>query len=769
MAVFILIMLYVNFEYSVDQYHKNKDELYRVVRQERGSFYLGSDHYALTMAPLGPALMEEIPEIEYAARILLIRNSVINLNNESFYQPETHGIDPEIFKMFSFEYLHRDPALYLNEKYSAVVSQSWAKRNYPHENPIGQSFDIKADDKTINTFTIVGVIKDMPSNSHFTMEVMIPFTTIVEITQSSDELQNWWNNNYYTYFQAEQRVDRDILESKITDLLNDHVSNNDSNGDPLTLLYLQEFTKIHLNSDVHFDIGKTGNTSRLSILCTIAILLLLVACVNYMNLNTARAFTRAGEVGIRKVSGASRQDLIFQFLGESMFIAFLSLPVSLLIVGLVLPHFNDFFGLELSLKYLSNTRFVLLLSGVWIIVGLVSGIYPAFVLSGFKLSAVLKGKHFRSLSGDNLRYILVVFQFAITGFLIVSTFIMTKQLNYIQKKDLGYDREHVLILEFRDKELLDKIQVLKDELLKISGVLNVASSSILPNGNRGSNNVRWPGKSEDINWQICTGRADSDFIDLYNIEIVKGSGFSRDLGEDNGAILINESAARLLNWDDPIGRELSDWRDTCRIVGVMKNFHFHTLNKEIMPLQLFFHRNNNHISIKVSGHDLKNTLADIKEAKNKFSDKYPFSYTFFDDKFNMAYKKEQQTSILTKWITLITIVIANLGLYGLAAFTTEQRSREIGIRKIFGANMINAFGILLKGLIIPVIVSFVLSAPIAYITLNKWLNNFAYHIEINLFVFVIAITSMILIAWVTVSYRTCKIVRQSPLLSIKEE
>jgi putative ABC transport system permease protein len=769
MVVFILIMLYVNFEYSVDQYHKSKEKIFRIARQERGSFYLGSDHYALTMAPLGPALMEEIPEIEYAARILRIENSVIYMNSKSFYQPEIHAIDPQAFKMFSFDHLYGDPSSYLLNKYSVVVSQSWALKHYPGENPIGQSFSIKGDEKTDHTFTISGVIKDMPSNSHFIMDVMIPFTTLVEITKGLYELQNWLNNNYYTYIQLRKGGDQDLLESKIADLLGKHIISNDSNGDPITLLYLQEFSKIHLYSDVHFDIGQTGNPNRLYILTAIAILIILIACINYMNLNTARAFTRIGEVGIRKVSGASKKNLIIQFIGESMFLVFLSFPVSLIIVGLALPNFNKFFELELSLNSLIDTWLIFMLLGVCIIVGFVSGIYPAFILSRYKLITALKGNHLISSNGNKLRYFLVVVQFAITGFLIVSTFIMMQQLNYIQKKDLGYNREHIIILEFRDIELLDKVHVLKDELLKVPGVLKVASSDMLPNGNRGSNNVRWPGKNENINWQICTGSADSEFIDLYDIEIVKGSDFSEDIPEESGAILINEAAARLLNWDDPIGRELSDWRDTCRIVGVMKDFHHHTLNKEIMPLQLFYYKNNRNISLKVSGYDLKKTLDGIKETKNKFSNKYPFSYAFFDVKFNAEYKKELKAGILSRWITVITIIIANLGLFGLAAFTTEQRSREVCIRKIFGADVYRLFGMLSRDLIIPVLVSFIISIPIGFLIMKKWLSNFAYHIEINLSIFGLAIIVMIFIAWFTVSYQTFKIARQSPLLSIMEE
>jgi len=765
MVVFILIMLYVNFEFSVDQYHENKDRIYRVAKQDRGNLYLGDDRYALTMAPLSPTLMEEFPEVESATRIVLNREVLIRNGEETIFEPIIHGVDPETFKIFTFEYKYGNPDVFLRDKYSAVISESLAAKYYEDDNPIGKTFSIKEENEY--EFRIVGVIKDMPDNSHFRMKIMVPFKTLVEINGSKDDLQNWGNSNYYTYFLLNKDSDPDDLEAKFTTMLDRHTSYHDSKGDPLIILFLQEFTRIHLYSDIHFDIGIPGNPKRLYILSTIAILILLIACINYMNLSTARATTRAKEVGIRKIAGAYRHNLILQFLGESLLLVFLSLPISLLIIALSLPQFNQFFDLYLSFNLLKSPEYITILIVTCGFVGIVSGSYPALVLSDFKPISVLKGNFSRSAKGLKLRNLLVVIQFVISGVLIICTLIITQQLNYIQKKDLGYDREHIINLNVFDEDILNKIPVLKEELKKVDGVLNVTSSSILPNGSLGSNNIRWPGKDDAINWQICTGRVDFNFIDLYEIEIIEGRNFSREAGDENGAILINESAASLLDWEDPIGRKLSDWRDTCTIVGIMKDFHLHPLHKEIMPLQLFFHDSDKKISIKITSHNIEKTLAGIKKIKDSFSEKYPFTYTFFDDEFRKTYVAEQKTGKLVNWITIITIIIACLGLYGLAAFTAEQRIKEVGIRKILGAPAFHLMYLLSKDFTFLVIISFLISAPIAYFSMQKWLSSFAYHIDVSIFFFIITLIAMLIIAWLTVGYNTFKIVNANPVDSLK--
>ena len=351
----------------------------------------------------------------------------------------------------------------------------------------------------------------------------------------------------------------------------------------------------------------------------------------------------------------------------------------------------------------------------------------------------------------------------------MATLIVTQQLTFIQNKDMGYNREHIVTLELNDWDLVGKMPVFKEELRKVPGIINVASSSNFPNYISSSNDIKWPGKPEEINWAIYTGHVDFDFIDLYDIEIVKGRNFSIEAGDDRGAVLINEASARSLGWDDPIGRELSNWRDTCTIVGIMKDFHQHSLHQEIMPLQLFFNDYQRDVSIKISGNNIEETLAGIKKTKEIFSDKYPFTYAFFDDEFDKAYKAEQKTGKLAKWFTIITIIIACLGLYGLAAFTAEQRIKEVGIRKVLGASVYHLIYMLSKDFTWPVLISFLISAPITYFSMQKWLGDFAYHIEISIFTFLVTLIIMILVAWLTVSYRTFKAANSNPVNSLTDE
>jgi putative ABC transport system permease protein len=418
---------------------------------------------------------------------------------------------------------------------------------------------------------------------------------------------------------------------------------------------------------------------------------------------------------------------------------------------------------------IENPESIILILLVCGFVGIISGSYPALALSAIKPISVLKGSFVKAANKSFMRNILVVTQFVISGCLITSALIIIQQLNYIQHKDMGYSRDHIINLHINDWDFVSKVSVFKEELMKVAGVLQVTSSSNLPNNITNLSVIAWPNKPDEIGWDIYGGRAGFDFTELYNIEIVEGRTFSRMEGDENGAVLINESAARLLPWDDPIGRELIRWRDTCRIVGVMKDFHQHSLHQEIMPLQLFFNENERKISIKISGDDIEQTLAGIKKTKEEFSKKYPFDYMFFDDEFDKAYKSELKTAKLANWSTLITIIIACMGLYGLATFISEQRIKEVGIRKVLGAKVFHLVFLLSRDFTLLVMISFVISAPIAYYLMRQWLSDFAYHISIGLQTFIGTLFIMILISWITVGYQTFRVAISNPIKALKDE
>jgi putative ABC transport system permease protein len=406
---------------------------------------------------------------------------------------------------------------------------------------------------------------------------------------------------------------------------------------------------------------------------------------------------------------------------------------------------------------------------VCLFVGVLAGSYPAFALSGYKPILVLKGYFARAPGGSKLRKVLVIIQFTISGSLIICALIITRQLSYIQNKDMGYDREHILTFRLSDTNIMDKIPVLKEELRSLPDVLNVSVSSNLPNNISSSTYVMWPGKPEDVKWMIYTGQVDQNFVDLYEIEMVQGRNFSMETGDKKGVVIINETAASALPWEYPLGKELVNWQDTCIIVGVMKDFHQHSLHQEIMPLQLFLNGHRRTVSVKISDNNLKQTISEIKRVKESFSNKYPFTYSFFDEEFDKAYKVERKTEKMAEFFTIITIIIACLGLYGLATFTAEQRVKEVGIRKVMGAPVYQLVYMLSKDFTYPVFFSFLISVPIAYYLMNSWLNGFAYHIEIGLFHFLVTLVIMILVAWITISFRTFRVASINPVDSLRHE
>lgn len=765
MVVFILIMMYVNYEYSVDSYHENKDRIYRIAKQEIGNMYLGDDRFAVTMAPLGPTVKIEFPEVERAARIGRGWKVLIRAGENTHLEDIVYGLDPDAFNMFTFEYLSGNPENFLNDKYTAVVTESIAKKYFEDQDPLGQTF--LYEDK--EQFKVVGVIKDMPANSHFRMEVILPFETLMEVTNSTYYLDNWQSSSHYTYIMLNKGSNPNALEAKLPAMWEKYTADIDDMDATTTRFFLQPFSKIHLHSDIHFDLAATVDIKQLYIFETIAILILLIACINYMNLASARAALRAKEVGIRKVAGAYRRDLIMQFLGESTLITFCSLAISLVVITVIIPYFEQFTELTLTINLLQKPEIPLILILLCMLIGLVSGSYPAFMLSAFKPIAVLKGSYIKTGRGARLRNGLVITQFAISACLIISSLIITRQLQYIQNKDMGYQRDHILTFRLIDQELINKMPLFKEELLKVPGVVQVASSKNLPNYISSSTMARWVGMVEEEEFSIYQSMIDQDFIDLYDIDIVEGRAFSAELDRPGRAVLINESAARTLAWDNPFDRELISWKDTARIVGVIKDFHQHSLHQAIMPLQLFYSDKEWNVSIRITGENIPQTLAGIQKTKELFSETYPFNYTFFDDEFNKAYKKEQNTGKAAGWFTVITIIIACLGLYGLATFTAEQRIKEVGIRKVLGAPLTQLVFMLSRDFTYPVIISFVLAVPVSYYFMNHWLSNFAYHVPINFVTFLFTFCGMVMLAWFTVGYRTFKVAGSNPVNALKEE
>ena len=762
LVVFLLIFSYVYYEFSFDQYHKNKDRIYRVAQEQFENYYLGNNRFAVTSPPLAPVLMEEYEDVELATRISKGHNILVGNGKESFVEPRIFGIDPESFGIFTFEYLLGNPEVYLKEKYTVVITESIANKYFDNQNPIGQTLLYRNK----NEFTVVGVVKDMPKNSHFVMDIMFHYESILEANNRSTE--NWRDGSSYTYILLNKNANPKSLEAKFPSMLDKYTDDKlDENGQS-TRLFLQKFDRIHMYSTINFDIKPSSKANNFYTYSIIAVLILLIACVNYINLASALATKRAREIGIRKISGAHRYQLILQFLGESFAMTFFALLISLGVIMLIMPSFEQFVGRDLSFNVQEDPQLLLILFLTCLFVGLISGSYPALRLSSFIPIEVLKGSYQSSKKGSGFRNILVITQFTISSVLVISTIIIAGQLSYIQNRNMGYNRDLVVTMNIRDNELINKITVFKDKLRNVPGVIQVSSSSSLPNDVNWLALANWPGKPKEEEMTIYMSMVDYDFVELYDMEILEGRNFSRELDKPGRSFIINEAAAKVFGWDNPLEHELID-SDTGKIVGVIKNFHQHSLRQEIKPLQILLEDEMNKVSIKISGDDIQNTIAEIKKTKESFSNIFPFEYTFFDEIFDNAYKSEQKIASLAKWFSGLTILIACLGMYGLASFTTEKRIKEVGIRKVLGASVAKIIYLLSRDFTRPVIISFIISTPIAYYFMQQWLNNFAYHINIGFLTFLGTLVIMILVSWITVGYRTFSIANSNPVEAIKNE
>ncbi len=762
-VAFILIMLYVKYEQSYDQQHEKKDRIYRVVMQELENYYFGTNYFCVTQALLAPTLKEEFPTIANAARVWWRSNAIVAVDDQPFFEPKVFGIDAEAFSIFSFKVLAGNKEKFLNDKYTAVLTASTAAKYFGESNPIGQVIKYKNE----HPFTVVGVIEDMPKNTHFQMDVIVDFETLTVVEDRP--LDRWNNSSFYTYIALQEGASASAIEAQLPGFVKKYIDKEEKEE---TRLILQPLTDIYLKSKANFEIGPTNDSQKLRIYSIVAFLILLIAGINYINLSTAKGFKRAKEVGIRKTIGASRRNLVFQFLGESFALTGLSLFLALAFINAILPSFSAFVGVELSLNTLEQQWLIPFIAISCLSLAFFSGIYPAFVLSSFRPVEVLKSTLLVGNKKSILRNALVVTQFSISAILIISAIIISRQLHFIQEKDLGFSRDQILVVKIRDQKLLDEnMGVFKAELAKLPTVKNVASGSSLPNDFTSSSDADWPGKADEVNIPLYTAYADHEYLNLFDMEVVEGRKFSKELGDDEQRMLLNETAVKVLGWDNPIGRKMITWRgDTASVVGIVKDFHQHSLHLAISPLQLFlgdYYAED--VAIKIASEDLATTISSIKEVHDEFASAYPFEYAFFDEVFAQAYEKDLKTSQMANWFTALIILIACLGLYGLSLFITELRVKEVGIRKVLGASVSSLLLLLSKEFLQLIFLAFVIAIPISVYVMNQWLENFAYHISIGFTHFIWTLSAMLVITILTVGYRTLRAATNNPVEALAQE
>ena len=765
MAVFILIFLYLRYELSFDQWHENSDRIYRVVQRQFGNMYLGSDRFAVTPGPLAAALMEDFPEVECATRIDNFPEAPFSYNEKHFVEKSGLWADPNFFKVFSIDLTLGDPETALSEPYSILFSESQAKKYFDDTDPIGKTVHYNNEHDMI----VTGVFKDFPKNSHFSGDIILPLDAQVEF--SNRNLDTWGSNSYFTYLLLNEGSDPEALEDKLPSLIKKY---SKGKGWDDAQHYLQPLTRIHLYSNINFEIAPNSDIKFIYLFSSIAFLILIIACINYINLSTARSAKRSKEVGLRKVVGAQRNQLFRQFFGESTLITFMALLLTFGLIALSLPAFNRFVERDITFNPLNNPGLLLGILITFTLVALLAGGYPAAYISRFRPLSALKSSSDRGRKSVFFRNTLVVFQFVISILLILSTVVVSSQLRFIQNREMGYNREHIVVLRPRDANLRNQIEVFKAELKSSRDILNVSTSTSLPNHIRSSTSAQWPGKPDDVEIPIYTGESDFDFVDVFELKIALGRNFSREYSSDaNGAFLINESAAKAIGWENPLGKEFSRWgneKPAGQIVGVLKDFHMHSLHQEIEPLYIFLRpANYSYLSIKIRSENIPGTLSFIEETFKIFSPTYPFEYSFFDEVFDRAYKAEQKIGRLFNTFSLLTIFIACLGLFGLASFTAETRTKEIGIRKVLGASVPNIIQLLNQEYVKKVILAAVVAWPLGFYAMSKWLENFHYRIKLGIVPFLAAGLIALAIVLITVSVQTFRAATANPAESIHYE
>lgn len=775
-ACSLLIALYVFYELSYDNFHENKEQIYRVILDGK----IGGQEIqgAFTSSPIGPTMFKDFPEVEDYCRINFNGETSIKYDDKKYMEDSHIEADSSFFNIFSVPLIKGNESTSLDAPNKVVLSESTANKIFGDSDPLDQMIQISSD---TSLYKVTGVFRDIPGNSHFDANFISSF-----LTNERSNDNEWLSNSFSTYLLLKQGTNPTNIDKKVPDMLITYVGpliqeaigitweDFLSSGNKYSM-YLQPLSDIHLNPSIQQEAKPANDPKYLYIFGSIAILIIVIASINFMNLSTAQASKRAKEVGIKKVSGSSRGMLVNQFLTESFLLSFISLIIAAVIIQLSLPYFNNLLQVNLSLNFLSQWYIVPALLLLALVVGLFSGSYPAFYLSAFKPVLVLKGSMKDSMKNGKLRGILVILQFAISIILIVGTIIMFEQIRYMQNKSLGFDKEQLLVLQRADI-IGNKVKSFKEELKQLQGVISVTASTAIPSRNNNNNGHMVEGRRDET-LLLETTWADYDFIETFGMEMAQGRFFNRDYPTDVDACIINQTAVKHYNFESPLetrflkefgGNEL----EYKPVIGVVKDFHFRSVQTEITPYIIIFKNENMNwgfITARIKEEDTKKTVSSVEQIWKDFSNDEPMQYFFLDESFNKLYKEEARNSKLAIIFTILAILIASLGLYGLTSFTVEQRTKEIGIRKAMGASIGNIFYIISKEIILLISISALIAWPVIYFIAKNWLQNYHYKINLSPLYFGIGLVIALVIAIVTITYRTLKAAKMNPAQSLRYE
>ena len=764
MTCCLLIFLYVKHELSYDSFHTKKDRIYRVVTDIKTPTETLNEK--LTSAPMAAYMKTDFPEVEEMVRL---DNSgfLIQRGEQTFQEDEAMLADSTFFNVFSFDLLQGNPRIALKAPFSIVLTEDAVKKYFGDEDPMGQT--LRLDNEY--DCTVTGVMQNVPENSNFTFEVLLSLSSRYEVVYT-EGAENWGSFGNESYVLLTEQANPAALESKLPAFLDKYISNQDRNEGMNYYLFLEPL------SDIYFsDRGapKTGNLTNIKIFSVIAIFILLIACINFMNLATARATERAKEVGIRKVVGAIRRQLIGQFLCESLLLSLLAFALALLASELLLPAFNQLAGKTVATSIFQDTYYLPLFLSVALVVGLLAGIYPALVLSGFKSVAILKGRFSSSRRGVVLRKALVVAQFAISIILIAGTAVVYTQLNYMRSQALGFKKERMLVIDFRgDGAVQEKIETVKQQLGSYPNVQSVSASSSVPGqgNNHAFSEIENPaGDMQASNVNLFY--VDHDFLEQYEMPLAAGRAFSRDFATDTSALIVNEALVKSYGYASPeeiIGKRFLQWGVEGQIVGVVKDYHFRTLQQAIEPMTIRLEPTRvRFISLNLATGDLANTVSALEQQWQTLAPQRPFNYFFLDEAFDQQYRAEVRFGQLFIYFAGLAIFIACLGLLGLISYTIVQRTQEIGIRKVLGATESSIVRLLSQDFLVLVLVAFVIASPIAWYALQRWLEGFAYRVAISWWIFALAGLLATFIAMLTVSFQSVKAATANPVDSLRSE
>lgn len=773
--VFLLIGLYVSHEFSYDNFHTHGDRIYRLAKENNTNLYLGSGRYAVHPAPLYDVIAG-LSDTEQVSRLARWGQVVIESGDQTHYEDRYYAADSGLLRMLTFEPVAGKLDEGLNKPHAVIISETTAIKLFGTTDALGRTIKMTSF-VGLGEYTVQAVFKDFPSNSSIQFNIIVRFLDAVMASQPSD-LQSWGNSNYNFLVMLKPGADPKTLETQLDEHLHKKFAETDDEESAKATHYIaQPLPDLYLGPVVNFDFAPRNDINRLYLLATIACFVLVVAAINYINLTTARAISRAKEVAIRKVSGAESNNLLLQFLGDSVLVTLVATLLALAMTWSFFPIFRDFIGKPISGDAFRSPEFLLGVMVLGVVVGLLAGSYPAFALSSFRPASVLKGSFARSAQGTTMRNTLSVLQFSISSGLIIAVVVITRQLGFIENNDPGYQREHIIYVPLNDVGVREKRDFLKQELDRHPNIEITSLATYMPNLVRTQQSRKWKSAEGEFDVAFYTIHADEQYVDLFGIQIVEGRNFSPGNAADRNAFLINETAAQTYGWENPVGMRFTGEGtsgqpgDTAVIIGVFRDLHFESYRAPIAPLRIGASKRwVSTLALKIKPTDIDATLAFIEKTyQGLATTKVPYAVRFFDEQFTQAYKSDLQLSKLITIFSFIAILIACMGLYALSTHALAQQLKDLSIRKILGAELWQIVYLVVSKFMLLIGIAFIIASPVAYFVMNEWLTGFVYHTPLGVLPFIVGLVTMVMIGLFTVGFQTLKAALANPTEALRSE